>query len=378
MIVHIVIGFLWFGIVCYASTPGDRPRFGPLPRCAECVLRESIIAPGVGFDVTPSYGTAAVRFHNGSIVNVSADAEHLSLMKRLSLESSRPDPQYPDNLWDELRYLARLKKRQLRKRLGLPATPQVEILSRIISKLHQATEMRLRQTISAAAIALPLLPGLTQEDITDAMEYAGLSSLHLYNYFGYFTETSATFAGMGYGLCADPGDVDSCEIENAGMERRYILAAGLSREWLSVVHTVRTDANTGWELRSVMDFELGFAAREGYADQEKYWREVQAKMLLVAERAVQPFDTVLLLGEEASNETFLRVLRDTFWVPQDQESTIMGNRDPDVPLYVAARGAAEFAKRAQVSPWGCKEPASCMKNRLQHGEGVELFEAQEL
>lgn len=34
------------------------------------------------------------------------------------------------------------------------------------------------------------------------------------------------------------------------------------------------------------------------------------------------------------------------------------------PLYVAAKGAAEFAKRAQEAPASCVEPPHCAKNRV--------------
>lgn len=35
----------------------DKPRWGnPIPTCGSCVPRERIVAPGVGFDLTASYG----------------------------------------------------------------------------------------------------------------------------------------------------------------------------------------------------------------------------------------------------------------------------------------------------------------------------------
>ena len=45
-------------------------------------------APGIGFDLTPSYGTAAIRFHNGSTVNVAkidAVEDYQEMMRRLSV-----------------------------------------------------------------------------------------------------------------------------------------------------------------------------------------------------------------------------------------------------------------------------------------------------
>lgn len=39
----------------HCGKPG-KPRWEPLPVCQDCVSPELIIAPGVGFDLTPSYG----------------------------------------------------------------------------------------------------------------------------------------------------------------------------------------------------------------------------------------------------------------------------------------------------------------------------------
>ena len=49
---------------------GRRPRFEPLPMCPDCVPREDILAPGIGFDLTTSYATAAIRYHDGTVENL--------------------------------------------------------------------------------------------------------------------------------------------------------------------------------------------------------------------------------------------------------------------------------------------------------------------
>lgn len=49
---------------------GRRPRFEPLPRCPGCVSREDIVAPGIGFDMTFSYATAAIRYKDGRVQNL--------------------------------------------------------------------------------------------------------------------------------------------------------------------------------------------------------------------------------------------------------------------------------------------------------------------
>lgn len=46
----------------HVAATGRRPRFEPLPKCSECVPPEDIVAPGVGFDLTTSYATTAIRY----------------------------------------------------------------------------------------------------------------------------------------------------------------------------------------------------------------------------------------------------------------------------------------------------------------------------
>jgi len=50
---------------------GARGRICPLPLCDECIPRYMIYAPGIGFDLTTSYATSAIRNHNGSIDSVA-------------------------------------------------------------------------------------------------------------------------------------------------------------------------------------------------------------------------------------------------------------------------------------------------------------------
>ena len=38
--------------------------------CSDCIPRERIVAPGIGIDLTSTYGTVAIRYHNLSVVDV--------------------------------------------------------------------------------------------------------------------------------------------------------------------------------------------------------------------------------------------------------------------------------------------------------------------
>ena len=70
----------------------------------------------------------------------------------------------------------RLKKREARKKLGLPASDDVGKLSQMLSSLRQAVEDHLARRIDTAVATWPRMRALYQEDILDALEYFGLQS----------------------------------------------------------------------------------------------------------------------------------------------------------------------------------------------------------
>jgi len=76
----IALTYIWSGLLClsaHAAAMGLRPRFEPLPRCPECVPREDIVASGIGFDLTTSYATAAIRYYDGSVENLAKGGRNL-------------------------------------------------------------------------------------------------------------------------------------------------------------------------------------------------------------------------------------------------------------------------------------------------------------
>jgi hypothetical protein len=95
MIGHWVRTTLLLASVPYVAC--RKPRFEPIKVCGDCIPRETIVAPGIGFDLTTSYGysllalyllkgtkpannqpfrTASIRFHNGSSINVGKVWNH--------------------------------------------------------------------------------------------------------------------------------------------------------------------------------------------------------------------------------------------------------------------------------------------------------------
>ena len=54
----------------FVEAEGRKSRFEPLPKCPHCVPREDHVSPGIGFDLTFSYATAAIRYADGRIENL--------------------------------------------------------------------------------------------------------------------------------------------------------------------------------------------------------------------------------------------------------------------------------------------------------------------
>jgi len=128
---------------------------------------------------------------------------------------------------------------------------------------------------------------------------------------------------------------------------------------------------TNNEDRHVFDWSAGLEALPSYSSADAYWDHVRDTIKSLVQSTAEfrtslPFTTVLLLGESARNPDFLRVLRDILReLDGSQNLAAAFNVDKVVdPLYAAACGAAEFAKRIQeASPYNCIEDESCARSQ---------------
>ncbi|KAJ5635352.1 uncharacterized protein N7484_008665 [Penicillium longicatenatum] len=86
---RLLVGFLFFQLIPIIDAFYDCPR----PSCETCLSTLVHDAPEIGFDLTPSYGTASIQYYNGTVVEVAhiqGNFEYLELMMRLTGE---PRPQ---------------------------------------------------------------------------------------------------------------------------------------------------------------------------------------------------------------------------------------------------------------------------------------------
>jgi len=261
-------------------------------------------------------------------------------------------------------------KRRLNKLRGLPATRDVGIIASLISELRDAVDSQLGDGATSKVLpTLPTLPGLRQEDLSDAMEYAGLSLLVTHKHYGaYAGETSSAFAGMGFGLCEHYEKCYTCEAEEAHMPFSHVLALSLSQNSFSAAYTYMQSAFESFHESEIMRFDLGL--EEEVDDRDWYWSQIRESIVTVGRTAQRPLNTVVLLGEDGDNPHFIEVVQevllelDLVGHGMRVSNQRMRERAAADPLYIAARGAAEFAKRAQASPPNCREPPHCAENRM--------------
>ncbi|KAH8585747.1 hypothetical protein B0O99DRAFT_706830 [Bisporella sp. PMI_857] len=358
-------------VSAFAAT-GRRPRFEPLPPCSECVSVEDIQAPGIGIDLTTSYATAAIRYYNGSLVDLGKVSLQHFARSPVAGSSELPPVLSTDSAWDQLQCSIAHAKRRFNKLRGVPATTDVGIIANLTSQLRVTINNKLgSNSIERVFVVVPRLPGLFWEDVSDALEYSGLSGIISNKHMGgLVSEISASFAGMGYGLCEHYDDPDTCEDEEAEMPYSHILELSLSRVSFDAAYTYMQSAWRSDIENQRFRFDLGLdnLPHDQY-DREVYWENIRKTIVEIGKASHRPLTHVLMLGDVVDNHEYIRTVQDALMelIPHElTRESIMPfakNHQSLNSLYVAARGAAEFAKRMQEAPRGCKESPQCRGNR---------------
>ncbi len=220
----------------------------------------------------------------------------------------------------------------------------------MLSDLRASVEERVGPITSAGVTTLHLV-ALYDEDLHDAFEHIGLEYLTFpVGWPGHriLYETSAAYAGYGFGLCADYTHPKACEEELNAMPHSAVMAVPFVPNVLTVSLSVLKSVYGLWEpnYRYLIDFELGYGgedAADAVDDGGGYWENV--KMRLEQIMALNPFydrpAKVVLMGDCVGSEMFQQTLL-----------TALGEQMEELPEIlsigsevVAARGVAEMAKR---------------------------------
>ncbi len=201
------------------------------------------------------------------------------------------------------------------------------------------------------------------QDVQRAFQYARINMLGDER----LATVGAAAAASGLGLCANYTEMDVCDSEETRMSMKRVLAVQYTREALVVTISPFKASRSGFDWTSKQAWNLGANALPNQDPREvaMYWHNVRTMILEWARLAdaKRPITHVVLMGESALNETFLKVLRDALsdGLPEGPpfQSTMLTPIVLIDPTYAAARGGAELAKRLLERPKDCVETKFC-------------------
>jgi hypothetical protein len=237
--------------------------------------------------------------------------------------------------------------------MGLPASSDVGELARLISSLRSAVEEHLGRKISGAVPTIPYLTALYQEDLEDAFEYVGLFYIPYWPLWhgGIFPETGASYVGNGFRLCTNYTDPVSCEEEKRNPPHQQPQEHTLS---ISYTERILTSSYSsagmffGGPLADdfmLADFGLGWDKRHDNPKEGYYWEAVRDTIIKPALTARNAWgglvDRVVVCGDCSMDDYFQKVLKQAVDDALEKKPGIFAFD----PVYSAARGAAEMAKR---------------------------------
>ena len=304
------------------------------------------------------------------IVRIDGTPEYVSLMHRLSGSAMEAPEVYPSWMvsWMAVKGFFGHTRRRINRLIGRPATQDIGILAAMIAELKEHVEAELKTSIHSTVIATTNLFGFDiqarnqfQQQLEEASVYGGLKFIQSPFWLG---APAAAAASQGWGMCDKYTDKYACEVEEESMPLEMVLAVEYTKRALTVALSPLR-----WATSSSDDFtKISYTAGSNHDDADGHWGLVRELIEELPRKDRQPVSKVLVMGESAEDERFLDILRATLGPPLTwndlSDLTVLRYS----PLYTAARGAAEFAKRIQETPRGCIECKKCRERRRKLNE----------
>ncbi|KAJ5992124.1 hypothetical protein N7451_007848 [Penicillium sp. IBT 35674x] len=367
--------------------------------CEKCLPAKVYDAPGVGFDLTTSYGqrTASVHYPNGTVIDVAqirADSEYLELMTRLA---SKPKPSIGTRkpLYDDLIPWLTLSDpsshwgpwwRWLNKKLGRKRHSDIEIISDLLQKLQASTKKEISQPLDRVAVAAPDFTSITPT-INAALKDLNIRTLvgDSRYYLRRLVEADAIYASNGYGLCTNYHDRWECIDELEGLPDSHVFTIFYSRHLLytSIIRPSCGQALDGlnWDEAQIMDFEVGLDRLLQTNGSDALWARLRSQLSVLPREYRRPITHVLLAGESVTQPHFLATLRDVLSEILQSSVDLQNVLDADSavskivdPTFAASRGAALYARRRQEVQSECWEPPRCEDIRRRERASLLLRE----
>lgn len=243
--------------------------------------------------------------------------------------------------------------RSARKKIGLPASTDVGYLAEVIGSLRDQAEGQIGPLkIRSAVIAIPNIPAIYQEDLTDAFEYLDLEYVDVHHNWRlpFLVETSVAYAGYGMGLGSNFTDKDHWCKERLAMNETQIFSVCYTKDALTTAFSMIKSAYSLWEpmYRRNVSLELG----SRFQGEDEYWMNVEEELyaLTNAFPGLPKPKKLLVLGDASGNDRFAEMIRNLaeYYGP---EAKIFSEDS----VFAAAKGAAQFHRRGP-DPCGLWDP----------------------
>lgn len=241
-------------------------------------------------------------------------------------------------------------RREARRKLGLPITRESATLSKFVEKVRNAVEEKLGAPVSTIAPVAPQLVGWVSDYFQDALDLAGLTSSRPDDQKPTYWDTNAAFAGMGYGLCSIRTNLADCANEERQMPYEHVLFLDFDNSSFSATVQYLQHVRQEWTYSTRISTDLGWWNLPVFeVSRAKFWAQIHEVIQEVAGALQRAPNKIVLLGDHGENPEFLDVVKAALWdvLEFDIEVMLSAGNARDVGM-VAARGAAEFALRAEM------------------------------
>ena len=259
----------------------------------------------------------------------------------LRITGSPPYHSFEDK-WDDW---PRQAKRSVRKAIGLPASSDVAIIANVLKAVADVAERCLDSPISAL-VSFPALPGLYQEDISDAATYIGLRQIGTDTQATNPHEILAAYAGNGLGLCKSYEVCEKCREEGKHLPERHTLLVEYTETAL-LIHcsSIREAIELSWpHVKLKASFGLGSAQSPDERDLRDFVLQLlHQQYFKPAPDGLPDSITVMVTGSpESIGDGKMRRATNVAIEALGTKADILDSN----PGFVAARGAADLAWRA--------------------------------
>jgi hypothetical protein len=237
--------------------------------------------------------------------------------------------------------------RDIRMKLGLPASRDVGILSKMIKKLHAAAESFIGEPIYIAKASIPdFAYAIYGEDIYEAFDYLQLSYLQIRPWAGWrpMYSSDGAYAAYDTRICSNYTEPSPCEGQSS---RRPDLDPFEGIPYILIVSYTRTELEARIEWGSYPIIEgpgshnstLGHDGLQVAPDEDAYWEGIRRTIRGSREwRLHENVTQLLVTGDAARTPKFRQVLKEETDLMFEEELEIFDEH----PVFAGARGVAIF------------------------------------